>query len=199
MKKLLLSLVASLGLMGGAQAATFQSLAAGGSASLYGDYSTDGVLAFDLDFHSLGTTTLNYVVGAADTAGLSFSAMLNNFTGGAITGFNFVISGGEFAYSGTVTRLFNGLLLSDVNFNGASAGIDFGGAEFGDVELGNALVGSATPTPGALDWTINGLSAGDVLSISVTAVPEPESIAMLLAGLGVIGAVARRRQRFLAA
>jgi hypothetical protein len=30
-------------------------------------------------------------------------------------------------------------------------------------------------------------------NISVSAVPEPETIAMLLAGLGVIGAAARRR------
>ncbi len=35
----------------------------------------------------------------------------------------------------------------------------------------------------------------DNVSLQVTAVPEPESYAMLLAGLGVIGAVARRRTR----
>jgi len=35
----------------------------------------------------------------------------------------------------------------------------------------------------------------DNVSLQVTAVPEPESYAMLLAGLGVIGAVARRRAR----
>ncbi len=51
---------------------------------------------------------------------------------------------------------------------------------------------------GQLNWGLTGLSAGDVLNISVTAVPEPESIAMLLAGLGVLGAVARRRQRLAA-
>ncbi|MBK9347983.1 MAG: PEP-CTERM sorting domain-containing protein [Burkholderiales bacterium] len=34
----------------------------------------------------------------------------------------------------------------------------------------------------------------DDLKITVTSVPEPETYAMLLAGLGLIGAVARRRQ-----
>ncbi|MDR0633758.1 MAG: FxDxF family PEP-CTERM protein [Azoarcus sp.] len=33
-------------------------------------------------------------------------------------------------------------------------------------------------------------------SVNVTAVPEPESYAMLLAGLAIVGAVARRRRAF---
>lgn len=37
------------------------------------------------------------------------------------------------------------------------------------------------------------LSGGNYVSASVPAVPEPESYAMFLAGLGIIGAVARRR------
>jgi opacity protein-like surface antigen len=192
MKKLLLTLVTALGLIGGAQAATFQSVVNGDG--LATDYSTDGLIAFELDFQSLGTTTLSYVIGAADTASLSFNALLRNFTGEGITGFNFSISGGEFVYSGTVTRQFDGSLITDIDFNGAHASVDLGSPEFLDVEIGDPLMAGG----GRFDWGFTGLSAGDVLNISVTAVPEPESIAMLLAGLGVIGAVARRRQRLVA-
>ncbi|NIM41023.1 MAG: VPLPA-CTERM sorting domain-containing protein [Hydrogenophaga sp.] len=192
MKKLLVSLVAALGLMAGAQAATFQSVVNGDG--LVTDYSTDGLISFDLDFQSLGTTTLSYVIGAADTAALSFNALLRNLTGDGITGFNFSISGGEFLYSGTVTRQFDGSLITDIDFNGAHASVDLGSPEFLDVEIGDPLAVAG----GQLNWGLTGLSAGDVLNISVTAVPEPESIAMLLAGLGVLGAVARRRQRLAA-
>ncbi|MDQ5945033.1 MAG: hypothetical protein QG619_452, partial [Pseudomonadota bacterium] len=38
-------------------------------------------------------------------------------------------------------------------------------------------------------------ATGDLLSRTIPAVPEPETYAMLLAGLGLMGAVARRRQQ----
>ena len=38
-------------------------------------------------------------------------------------------------------------------------------------------------------------ATGDLLSQNITAVPEPETYAMLLAGLGLMGFVARRRKR----
>ena len=39
------------------------------------------------------------------------------------------------------------------------------------------------------------LDGNNALNIAVTAVPEPESFAMLLAGLGLMGAIARRRNK----
>ena len=53
---------------------------------------------------------------------------------------------------------------------------------------------------GTIDW-VNVSSNGnlvlqsDMNSPTVTAVPEPETYAMLLAGLGVLGAAARRKQK----
>ncbi len=43
------------------------------------------------------------------------------------------------------------------------------------------------------DLTPTGIRV-EFLGSSVTAVPEPESYAMMLAGLGLMGAIARRRK-----
>ena len=68
-----------------------------------------------------------------------------------------------------------------------------------DAALATHPQGGNGLTPGAA-WSFT--VPADVFSIasgqiaySVTSVPEPETYAMLLAGLGVIGAVARRRTR----
>ena len=41
----------------------------------------------------------------------------------------------------------------------------------------------------------NALAAGAALPESAALVPEPETYAMLMAGLGLLGVIARRRQR----
>lgn len=56
---------------------------------------------------------------------------------------------------------------------------------------------------GEYDLTVSGIGktafSNYVGAIAVTAVPEPETFAMLLAGLGVMGAIARRRKQTAAA
>lgn len=68
----------------------------------------------------------------------------------------------------------------------------------------NGTSGSTTNTvsplaAGAYYYTVGGLAAGSAggqytLVSTVTAVPEPETYAMMLAGLGALGFLARRRQ-----
>jgi hypothetical protein len=51
---------------------------------------------------------------------------------------------------------------------------------------------------GSYTWTWGSGATADSLTLNITAtasVPEPETYAMLLAGLGVLGAVARRQRR----
>lgn len=50
-------------------------------------------------------------------------------------------------------------------------------------------------TAGATYWfRLSGVSSGGAYTVTLAPVPEPESFAMLLAGLGLMGFIARRRQ-----
>ena len=105
----------------------------------------------------------------------------------------------------------SGSVIADGAYGFAGAGVKIG-----------ALAGTFSSSPGVSDWFTIGyskqvtlVSAGHIYAavndtyspnnagvflVNVTAVPEPESYALLLAGLGLIGAVARRKnklQRFL--
>lgn len=154
------------------------------------DYSALDLASFDLDLRSTASAVLNFRLDASDGAmPLQLSAMLRNFTGEGLGGYRFDSSRGSFTLLGSVTRQFGGG--SSSASTGASATMSFDSLEFLDVEVGDAL-GS---TVGAVNWRIGGLQAGDVFSLTVTAVPEPGSYALLLAGLVAVGAVARRRAK----
>jgi hypothetical protein len=55
------------------------------------------------------------------------------------------------------------------------------------VATGNDFVRDPSASRNGLNWAMG--------SVNVTVVPEPQTYAMLLAGLGIVGAIARRRQR----
>lgn len=188
MKKTLSALLIALGMLGTAHAATYEGVVDGNA--LATDFSADGLIAFDLDFSSLGSTTLRYAIGAADLPSLSFNAVLRNFTGQGLPAYEIVFSAGGVlpGGAGTVTRQFGGA--SFIDAAGDRAIIRFTPLEFLDVEIGDPLaLGS-----GRADWQLGGFVPGDVIDITVTAVPEPETIALLLSGLGVL-LLARRRSR----
>jgi hypothetical protein len=152
------------------------------------DYSDDALISFDLDFLSQTTATLSYRITDADLGGMgiSFNAVLRNLADVGFTGYNLILSTGSFDPVGTVTRQFGGD--ATVSFNGAMASVRFDSPEYLDVELGDPLMSGFNQ----VDWAISGLSAGDRLSITVSAVPEPETYAMMLAGLAMMGWMARR-------
>ncbi len=62
-------------------------------------------------------------------------------------------------------------------------------------EYGFATAGTATLALGVIDTgDVLGVSTLSVSSLSVTAVPEPATLALWLAGLGLVGVAARRRR-----
>jgi len=111
-----------------------------------------------------------------------------------------ILSGGG---TGIVTGTFSGISATSFGFflNGASGAIFSDDSKNGGEALMLAYASNSAPN----DWmfAFEDTKGGDrdfndmVFRVSdlVSAVPEPETYAMLLAGLGLMGFVARRRQR----
>lgn len=175
---------------GGAQAVTFEGYSAG-AGTLVENFSAAGLLSFDIDFANFTPAVLDFRIDEGDLGmPITFNALVRNFTGQGLESLSFTLSSGSFSTVGTVTRLFGGVAPS-VGGPGGAVAISFSPPEFLDVEIGNVL----GTTAGALDWRIDntGFNPGDRFSITV-AIPEPGTYAMLLAGLGLVGWLARRRQ-----
>jgi hypothetical protein len=175
-----------------AQAAVFNGATTVGATTVT-DYSMGSALAFDIDFASLSSVTLNFSLESADFSGapLTFNALVRDLSFAGFNGVNIKLSGISFAApAGTITT--DGF--ASVSASGSS--LSQAWATFSPALTSEFYIGNPLMQAGAADWTLNlnGLQAGDQFSIMV-AVPEPETYAMLVAGLAVVASVARRRQR----
>jgi hypothetical protein len=160
-----------------AQAVTFEGAVTQGTTTVV-DYSGLRLVSFDVDFGNTAPAVLSFRIDADDVAGglpITLNAMLRNFTGLGVPAYAFTLSSGAFGTIGTVTRQFGGT--TDIAVNGNTATFTFNTPEFLDVEVGNAL----GTTAGTIDWTLTGFQAGDRLDLSVSVVPEPGTLALLLA------------------
>lgn len=174
-----------------AQAAVFNGATTVGATTVT-DFSLGSALSFDIDFASLSSVTLNFSLESADFSGdpLTFSALVRDLSFAGFNGVSIKLSGISFAApAGTITT--DGF--ASVSASGSSltqAWATFSPAVTSEFYIGNPLMQA-----GAADWTLNlnGMQAGDQFAITV-AVPEPETYAMLVAGLAVVASVARRRQ-----
>lgn len=151
------------------------------------DYSGPGLLSFDADFGALGSVSAEYRIDDGDRL-VDFSALVRNLTGVGLESIGIRLSAGGFSGIGTVTRFFGG----DAQVLGAgsdSVAIHFDVPEFFDTEIGDVF-----GTPGRSNWALDfsGLRVGDSVTVTVTAVPEPGTLALLAAAMG-LGLFARRR------
>jgi hypothetical protein len=174
----------------------------GGYINLYLGFGADN------DFNPFGSSG-----SAADLAAATNGTLFLTLAGHAIDG-----AGNTFAGSGNniggANAAGNGAGLADVDMTGSLNGNPAGGGGiansifntnaiaslFGgpaDVQLGSSFSNVFLPHPSECSGAApTGMAclAGSADLRSVTAVPEPESYAMLLAGMGVIGFLARRRR-----
>lgn len=166
------------------------------------------------------TTSLTGLVGGPLVNPGSFTATLNSSVADANASISFVIQGynsldGLNSYQDDFSLTINGNLVGTGSFDlGGGGGSS---ATFGGVPV-TVVTSARTATVSGLNFSLlqgantflfaytapgpsngGGQSLGDegwgIASASVTAVPEPETYAMLLAGLGLMGAVVRRRKQ----
>ncbi len=157
------------------------------------DYSGAQLLSFDLNVHGGSHFELSFAVDAADVAAgsLAFNAIINNFSGLGFPQLNLLLTGAAFDGAGSVVPSFGTLTQLSQGANGFSA-------LFSPAESAAVYVGDPTLAGGArIDWSIDvsHLTAGDTFSMTLTTVPEPSMLALLLAGGLAGGRVLRRRGR----
>lgn len=169
-----------------------QYLGSVGAPQVDASFASASQLFFDINFTQADSVTLNFSVEAADLSQplLSFNALVRNFSGLGFEAVSVKLNGARFAGPvGSVgTDGFQPVLASGSNSDSLWAQFGQPGVTT-EFYLGNPLAQA-----GASDWTLDlsGAQVGDAFSISV-AVPEPESYALMLSGLALLGWLAKRR------
>lgn len=150
-----------------------------------------------MQFKSVVLAAALLIAGVAQAAPtvLDLSSGATSFSGSAASQkFQFTLPTDVIGY-GSVTASFGsklGYSISSIVFDGNTLVREPSGPKFFNFTLFDGPLAAGT-----YSFTVNGVSTGGGMfngQLEVTAVPEPESVAMALAGLGVMGLLARRRR-----
>lgn len=194
MKKALAAVAAAFALtiVTPAQAISFVS-ASGNGNTVDTSFSTPSMLSVDVDFFNANLVEVTFALEAADidSGSFAFNSIVKNMSGTLINTLNVWLSTGAFTVLGSVTPTF-GTLAGNI---GGSSGrvLTFAPGEPNELYIGNPLA-----TPMLIDWRIGGFigfEAGDQFTLRMaTPVPEPGSLALMMAGLLGVATMARRRR-----
>lgn len=150
--------------------------------------------------------------GAFDLNTATFSFTVSANTGYQINGLNLFESGGSYQSGNAFAKATGQLIVSTIGNAPQIHSTSFSALAGDGVSTwtGNASINPSSALSSASITLNNYLVAGSTglgsfatinkgntqIGFSVAAVPEPESYAMFLAGLGIVGAVARRRRKY---
>ena len=190
--KSLITALFFVGLVSTASAApVIDSITASGAGLGSFSFSDDGHRDLDLSktFGSVNPIVLNFTVSHDTGPGnpYSFTEHITNNTGVAWTDFHFTITEPSHG-NGVVFTSFNSSTLAGFTLDGTSGprNLDFTGALAAGATA-DAVFKISPFDPGAGNTTTFQLT-------QVPSIPEPETYAMFMAGLGLMGFMARRRK-----
>jgi hypothetical protein len=168
------------------------SFAAASALNSVDSFGSGSAQSFDVNFGVFTRATLDFLTFRDEaTSTMSFNALVNNFTGFNFEGLTVTLTGGAVFTmpNGTVTAAFSP---SSTSLTATKVSTLFSAGEGYAVNFGNPLSNN-----GESDWMIDfsAVQSGGTFGMTVAAVPEPETYAMLLAGLALMGTLARRRQQ----
>jgi hypothetical protein len=187
------ALVLSAAGLPAAQAVTLDSIVAHGN-TVSTDFFAPDLVSADIGFNADTAVTLNMSVeGTEALSQVGFNAVLDQLQPAAA--FNQILltlsGGATFTFVGDMATL-NALGTPSVSLlNGSQTALISLSVPESAVYVGNPF-GSL-----AQDWRLGlqGMSAGQSFSLSVSAVPEASSLTLALAGLGLLGLMGRRKVR----